>query len=313
LKARRAIFFARYEASQVPTGFIETEHLLLGLMREDVLLRIKLINEKGSAEGLKREIESGIATTDRTILPSSDLPLSHEAQRVLSLAAEEADHLSHSTIDSGHLVLGVFAIRGSAAEALVHQGVEREAYREALRARGVSTAPEVEPLEPPARAVDSGSTREVAAPSLRETVSKLDQLVDEVTSQLSMRSENVGYRRLKRKSWTRKEAVGHLIDWATTHHQWFARAIAEQRLVANAYPDDTWLAAQRYSEVPWMQLLGLWSSLNRLLIHVLAGIPEEKLQTSCRIGIETPRTLKELITGYIDHCEDMIGQMLAHG
>ena len=34
-KARRSIFFARYEASQFGSPSIETEHLLLGLLRED--------------------------------------------------------------------------------------------------------------------------------------------------------------------------------------------------------------------------------------------------------------------------------------
>ncbi len=34
-KARRTIFFARYEASLFGSPYIETEHLLLGLLRED--------------------------------------------------------------------------------------------------------------------------------------------------------------------------------------------------------------------------------------------------------------------------------------
>jgi Clp amino terminal domain, pathogenicity island component len=37
-KARRTIFFARYEASQFGSSCIETEHLLLGLLREDKAL-----------------------------------------------------------------------------------------------------------------------------------------------------------------------------------------------------------------------------------------------------------------------------------
>ena len=34
-KARRVIFFARYEASMFGSSYIETEHVLLGLLRED--------------------------------------------------------------------------------------------------------------------------------------------------------------------------------------------------------------------------------------------------------------------------------------
>ena len=141
-KARRAIFFARYEASQLPTGYIETEHLLLALMREDVLLRIKLINQRGSVEGLRKELEGGIQTTGQPIATSADLPLSREARRVLARADEEAEMLKHRSIDSTHLVLGVFAMNGKAAAALDHQGIGYEAYRQAL-----AGLPECSPLD----------------------------------------------------------------------------------------------------------------------------------------------------------------------
>src|SRR6266513_2107943 len=42
-KARRVIFFARYEASQYGSPYIETEHLLLGLMREDKALATSML------------------------------------------------------------------------------------------------------------------------------------------------------------------------------------------------------------------------------------------------------------------------------
>jgi hypothetical protein len=48
-------------------------------MREDVLLGIKLINQRGSAEGLRQELDRGIETTRRPIPTSRDLPLSREA------------------------------------------------------------------------------------------------------------------------------------------------------------------------------------------------------------------------------------------
>ncbi|MDQ3256655.1 MAG: hypothetical protein M3R15_22655, partial [Acidobacteriota bacterium] len=42
-KARRVIFFARYEASQFGAPAIEPEHLLLGLMREDKTLTARFL------------------------------------------------------------------------------------------------------------------------------------------------------------------------------------------------------------------------------------------------------------------------------
>jgi ATP-dependent Clp protease ATP-binding subunit ClpC len=44
-KARRVIFFARYEASQYGSPYIETEHLLLGSLREDKVLTNRLLRD----------------------------------------------------------------------------------------------------------------------------------------------------------------------------------------------------------------------------------------------------------------------------
>lgn len=78
-KACGAILFARQEASRLPTRYISTEHLWLALMREEVLLGIRLRNQRGSAEGLRQELDRGIETTRQPIPTSRDLPLSREA------------------------------------------------------------------------------------------------------------------------------------------------------------------------------------------------------------------------------------------
>ena len=54
-KARRVIFFARYEASQYGSPYIETEHLLLGLMREDKALANRFLRSHGSIESIQRD------------------------------------------------------------------------------------------------------------------------------------------------------------------------------------------------------------------------------------------------------------------
>jgi hypothetical protein len=76
-----------------------------------------------------------------------------------------------------------------------------------------------------------------------------------------------------------KEALGHLIDWATTHHQWIARALSETKLVASGYPTKEWAAVQQYRGFRWLTLVELWSCLNSLLVHILTTIPDEKLET----------------------------------
>lgn len=285
-------------------------------MREDSLLQIKLINQKGSADALRSEIEQAIPKSGLAVSTSVDLPLSHEAKGVLSRAAEEAEKLKHRSIDSGHLVLGVFAMKGKAAEALSHNGVSFHAYREALAvSEETAPAPSVSmaPAAPQPVSPESAPTTVTAAAALREPVSKLNQLIEQMIPLAAETPDDFGDRRLKRKPWTRKEALGHLIDWAAIHQGWFARALTEPRLTVSGYPDDSWVAVQRYSEISWTNLMELLVSMNRLLAHVLSGIPEEKVGMSCRIGIEGPTTLQTLIAAYIDHLEDIIGQLLAHG
>jgi len=51
--------------------------------------------------------------------------------------------------------------------------------------------------------------------------------------------------------------------------------------------------------------------LNRLLIHVLLRVPENKLSVPCRIGIAAPVSLAKLVDAYIEHYQDILGQILA--
>ena len=57
-KARRVIFFARYEASQFGAPAIEPEHLLLGLMREDKTLTSRFLQRaQASLEAIRKEFD----------------------------------------------------------------------------------------------------------------------------------------------------------------------------------------------------------------------------------------------------------------
>src|SRR5260370_24485967 len=96
-KARRVIFFARYEASQYGSPYIETEHLLLGLMREDKALANPFLLQQGSIESIRKEIEARITIRARTST-SGEVPLSAECKRILNMSAEEAERLGHKHV-----------------------------------------------------------------------------------------------------------------------------------------------------------------------------------------------------------------------
>jgi ATP-dependent Clp protease ATP-binding subunit ClpC len=105
-KARRVIFFARYEATQYGSPYIETEHLLLGLLREDKAMANRFLRTHGTIESIRKEIEQRITIRER-ISTSVDVPLSQECHRILKFAAEEADRLSHKHVGTEHLLLGI--------------------------------------------------------------------------------------------------------------------------------------------------------------------------------------------------------------
>src|SRR5258708_38381208 len=96
-KARRVIFFARYEARQFGSLFIETEHLLLGLLRGDKTLANRFLRSDAAIESLRKQIE-GHTTIREKVSTSVALPLTHECKRVLAYGAEEAERLSQKHI-----------------------------------------------------------------------------------------------------------------------------------------------------------------------------------------------------------------------
>jgi ATP-dependent Clp protease ATP-binding subunit ClpC len=130
-KARRVIFFARYEASQFGAPAIEPEHLLLGLMREDKTLTARfLARAQTSLENIRKEIE-GRAPLREKISTSVELPLAPETKRVLAFAHEESDRLQHRHIGTEHLLLGLLREeRSMAAEILYERGLRLNAVRE---------------------------------------------------------------------------------------------------------------------------------------------------------------------------------------
>src|SRR5690242_12505678 len=116
-KARRVIFFARYEASQYGSPYIETEHLLLGLLREDRPLAKQFLGDSYEPS-IRSEIERHITARER-ISTSVDVPLTADSKKVLTFAAEETDRLGHRHVGTEHLLLGLLRAEGSLASQIL--------------------------------------------------------------------------------------------------------------------------------------------------------------------------------------------------
>ena len=123
-RARRVIFFARFEASKTGCHAISTEHLLLGLMRENMCLLPEFSPDSDLA-AIRSEL---FGETPAERVPTSvDIPLTESARRVLQQSAHERYSLKHDLVTSGHLLLGILGEEQSGACAILKRyGVQRE-------------------------------------------------------------------------------------------------------------------------------------------------------------------------------------------
>src|SRR4051794_12320146 len=132
-KARRALFFARYEASKLGSRVIESEHILLGILREGE----ETVNEifrrfQVKTEDIRREIEGERVFVER-ISSTAELPLSEESKKILAYASHEAESMLHATVGSEHLLIGILRVEGCLAMRILAQhGLDVYSVREEL-------------------------------------------------------------------------------------------------------------------------------------------------------------------------------------
>jgi uncharacterized protein (TIGR03435 family) len=130
-RARRVLFFAREEASQLGSTCIATEHLLLGLIRDGKGLTNRLFAGAGIAlDDLRDEVLRRVPARSKTST-SSEIPFTAAAEGVLQHSAAEADRLSHDYLGTEHLLLGLLSEQGSvAADVLTSRGLRLDRVRE---------------------------------------------------------------------------------------------------------------------------------------------------------------------------------------
>ena len=128
--ARSVVFFARFAASQGGSPAIESEHLLLGLMREAGSTLVSLAPSL-SIEDLRAKIPRKIIVENPSM--RIHMPLSAECKRVMSYSAEEANDMDHPYIGPEHLLLAILRENTClAARLLAEMDVQLERVRQQL-------------------------------------------------------------------------------------------------------------------------------------------------------------------------------------
>jgi ATP-dependent Clp protease ATP-binding subunit ClpC len=191
-RARRVLFFARYEASQLGSVSIETEHLLLGLIREGKGLTSRIFARSEVAlDSVRKEIEGRSVLRER-VSTSVDIPFSTETKRALQSAAEEADRLLHTYIGTEHLLLGLLREeRSLAASILMEKGLRLNAVREdvvALLNEKTTSAPR--PKDAPLLAEFSRDLTEAASRKALDPLIGREDEVERVQQVLCRRTKN---------------------------------------------------------------------------------------------------------------------------
>ena len=127
-KARRVIFFARDEVSRYGSSRIQSEHLLLGLLKVDENL-IRSLPSDISIEMIRKELAHNIETGKR--LPTFvSVPFSPECELVTGFALEEQKQLKYERMETEYLLLGILHGDSPASQVLQKHGFAYSTVRE---------------------------------------------------------------------------------------------------------------------------------------------------------------------------------------
>src|SRR5579871_4965427 len=105
-RARKVVFYAQEEAQKFGEGYVSTEHLLLGLVRESDSVAARVLEKLGvSLNRIRSEVEKQLPRGQER--PNQDMTLTPRAKRVIDLAYDEARNLNNNFIGTEHILLGL--------------------------------------------------------------------------------------------------------------------------------------------------------------------------------------------------------------
>ena len=129
-RARKVVFYSQEEAQQFGEGYVSTEHLLLGILREpDASTAGRLLQELNiDCLQLNQAVRDQLPRGDAR--PNQDMTLTPRAKRVIDLAYDEARNLNNDYIGTEHLLLGLIKEGdGLAGRTLASFGIDLEIAR----------------------------------------------------------------------------------------------------------------------------------------------------------------------------------------
>jgi ATP-dependent Clp protease ATP-binding subunit ClpC len=129
-RAKQVVVLAQDEARALKHNYIGTEHILLGLLREEEGLAARVLESLDvTVEEVRAQVARIIGPGDEPIV-SGQIPFTPRAKKVLELSLREALSLKHNYIGTEHILLGlVRENEGVAARILLDFGADAEKIR----------------------------------------------------------------------------------------------------------------------------------------------------------------------------------------
>ncbi len=131
-RARQVVVLAQEEARALKHNYIGTEHILLGLLREEESVAAEVLRSFDvTVEGVRAQIVQIVGEGHEA--QTGQIPFTPRAKKVLELALREALSLGHNYIGTEHILLGVTRENGGvAARILLELGVGPQPIREKI-------------------------------------------------------------------------------------------------------------------------------------------------------------------------------------
>lgn len=187
-RARRVLSLAQEEAERMQHSYIGTEHLLLGLMREEGGVAGRVLSELGLDQRRVEELVERMTSSKRTAGPAQ-MDLSPSTKKVLELAVDEARRLGHHYIGTEHLLLGlVRQTDGVAIEVLKRLNINPEDVRRQTR-RILQEDPERNRRDHPRRETTASTEAPTRSPRAREKTKSNTPLIDQLATDLTLLAE----------------------------------------------------------------------------------------------------------------------------
>ncbi|MCP4428493.1 MAG: ATP-dependent Clp protease ATP-binding subunit [Chloroflexi bacterium] len=179
-RARRVLSLAQEEAERLNHSFISSEHVLIGLLREEGGVAGRVLRELGLDAARVQAMVARLSTKPGARTPFTKIELSPSTKRILELAVEEARHMGKHYISTEHLLLGLARQNeGMALDVLRKFGISVEQIRRQTK-RMLTESP-VSAGESPTRGRRSAKKKEKSkTPMVDQLATDLTAMAEEV-------------------------------------------------------------------------------------------------------------------------------------